>query len=128
MAVASQERILVVEDEADLAASLTARLEAVGYAVHTERSGSEALRYAAHHRPDLVILDVQLPDVCGYEVCEQLRRAVPHAELPVLMFSVMDTPADEMRGFASGADAYLPKRCRPTDLLQTIAQLLREPD
>ena len=68
MAVACQERILVVEDEDDIAFVLKARLESAGYEVHTEGYGATALSYATAHQPDLVILDVKLPDVDGFEV------------------------------------------------------------
>ncbi len=122
-----QERILVVEDEDDIAVVLKARLQSAGYAVHTESYGSAAVSYAIEHQPDLVILDVKLPDLGGYEVCEELRKVYDRADLPVVMYTVMDGHNDDVRGFVSGANAYLSKECEPDRLLDTVEQLLQEP-
>lgn len=116
--------ILVVEDDEDASFILKSRLESAGYEVHAESSGARALGYAAEHEPALVVLDVRLPDLGGYEVCEELRKFDHCAEVPVVMFSVMDEPVDRERGFEHGADAYLPKSCGLSRLLHTIAQLL----
>jgi DNA-binding response OmpR family regulator len=123
-----QGRILVVEDDADLALLVAARLKAAGYEVHTEYSGACALGYAAEHQPNLVVLDVRLPDLGGYEVCEELRKLTHCGDVPVVMFSVMDETIDRERGFEHGADAYLPKSCAPSQLLNTIDQLLSPPE
>ena len=126
MVAACIERILVVEDEDDIALILKARLESAGYEVHTETYGSSALSYAIEHHPDLVILDVKLPDLWGRDVCQELRKVYERAELPVLMFTVMNGPIDDILGFAAGADAYLTKDCEPTELLDTVDQLLHQ--
>jgi DNA-binding response OmpR family regulator len=122
----TQERILVIEDETDIAMVLKARLMSAGYEVHTEPYGSVGLSYAADNLPDLVILDVRLPDLSGYEVCQELRKLCPPSELqlPVIMFTVMDDPVDHSQGFSSGATAYLHKTCAPTELLNTVDELL----
>ncbi|MBI4342114.1 MAG: response regulator [Candidatus Omnitrophica bacterium] len=124
MMVTCQERILVVEDEEDLGLILQTRLESAGYEVHLEPRGSAGVEYAIEHQPDLVILDVRLPDLHGFEVCRQLRQRYGHEELPVLMFTVMDGPMDDIHGFASGANAYLPKTCEPVRLLDAVERLL----
>ena len=124
MTVACQERILIVEDEEDLALILQCRLEAAGYEVHVESRGASGLRYAVEQQPNLVILDVRLPDLGGHEVCREIRKHYDHSDLPVLIFTVVDEPLDDLHGFVSGADAYLPKACEPSQLLDTIERLL----
>lgn len=124
MAVAQQGRILVVEDDQDVAMLLRMRLEAAGFDVQTVASGAAALTDAAEHPPRLVILDLRLPDISGYDVCRNLRRLCGPWAVPVLMLTGMDQPVDQLRGFAYGADAYLTKPYDAHELLQTIALLL----
>lgn len=121
-----EKKILVVEDEADMAALLRERLESVGYAVHTEGSGRAGLAYVAEHQPHLVILDLRLPDLHGYDVCRELRKACHPWVLPILMLTAMDQPIDQLRGFAHGADAYLTKPFDSDELLKTVTLLLGE--
>ncbi len=122
----TKKQILIVEDEEALARSLKVRLESIGYGVHTETHGKMALSYAAAHRPDLAILDVNLPDINGYEVSQQLRRQTHPWTLPVLMLTIKDRPVDQLRGFAHGADAYIIKPFDSTELFQTVAFLIGE--
>ena len=119
-----KKRILVVEDEEDMADLVTARLESNGFEVHAAASGKTALTYAAEHRPDLVILDLQLPDIHGYQVCQELRRIYHPWDVPILMLTVMSQPVDQLRGFAHGAEAYLTKPFDPPELLKTVKLLL----
>ena len=117
-------RILIVEDEQSIATLLTRCLEMEGFDVHAETTGESALSYAAQHRPDLVILDLRLPDLHGYEVCKALRALYHSWTLPIVMLTGMDTPVDRLRGYAYGADAYLTKPFEPPALLPTITFLL----
>ncbi len=121
-----QKMILLVDDDDALVAVLAVKLKSVGYRVHAERCGTTALIYAAEHRPDLVILDLRLPDMDGYEVCRRLRGFYGRWDVPILMLTGMDRPIDEVRGFAHGADAYLVKPCEPLELLNTILVLTGE--
>ena len=125
MTVACQERILVIEDEEDLALILQFRLKSAGYEVQIEPLGAGGLRAAATQRPALVILDLRLPDLDGHEVCRALRDRYSHTDLPILMFTVMDDPSEDIHSFAAGADAYLPKSTEPSQLLDTVERLLR---
>jgi len=118
--------ILVVEDDLSVSRFLCALLESFGFAVHAERSGAAGVAFAAEHHPKLVILDLRLPDLGGYEVCRQLRRLYHPSVLPVLMLTGMDKPIDQLRGFAHGADAYLTKPCDPQELVKTVELLLGE--
>ena len=119
-------KILVVEDEEKIARLLMLRLESAGYSVHTEARGRAALSYVAEYPPDLVILDLKLPDMGGYDVCKELRHLSRHWVIPVLMLTGMTQPIDQLRGFANGADAYLTKPFELPKVLETIAQLLGE--
>ena len=122
----TRKRILVIEDDEAMAKAVKVRLESVGYTVHTEGCAAMALSYAAEHRPDLIILDLLLPDLGGYEVCKKLRQLFDPWIPPILMFTGMNQPADQLRGFAYGADAYLTKPCDSTELTKTVAVLLGE--
>lgn len=124
MATASRKQILVVEDNPPLAKSLQELLELAGFEVHVASSGQSAIRHAAEHRPNLVVLDLRLPDMNGYKVCEQLRRFYHASAVPILMLTGMDQPIDQLRGFAHGADAYLTKPCQPPELIETVRLLL----
>lgn len=127
MQATQQGRILIVEDDERMASVLRARLTSGGYAVHATVSGAEALAYAAEAPVDLVILDLRLPDLHGYEVCRRLRQLFRPWTPPILMLTGMDQPVDQLRGFAHGADAYLTKPCDVADLMQTVGRLLGEP-
>ncbi|MBI3323207.1 MAG: response regulator [Candidatus Omnitrophica bacterium] len=119
-------RILIVEDDDALARITRLRLESEGYSVHTEPNGANGLTYAADHPVDLVILDLRLPDMSGYDVCKQLRRIQHPWAVPVLMLTALQEPVDQLKGFVHGADAYLTKPCEPEELLRTISRLLGE--
>lgn len=109
MVTAERKHVLVVDDETKIAGLLKAYLESSGYAVDTQETGLAALDAVREHQPDLVILDLKLPDISGYEVSDQLRQVYNHEQLPILMLTSMDRPEDRERGFEHGADAYLSK-------------------
>ena len=119
-------RILIVEDDDALAQVTRLQLELKGYSVHTESRGAKALSYAADHPVDLVILDLRLPDMSGYDVCKQLRKAQYPWTVPVLMLTALQEPMDQLKGFVHGADAYLTKPCGVGDLMRTVSLLLGE--
>ena len=124
MVMSGRRRILVVDDEEDVSLVLRARLGSVGYEVQTERYGAAALSEVIQRPPDLILLDIKLPDLDGYEVCQELRRLYPTSRPVVIMFTVLEEPEDYARGFSNGADAYLAKGCRPNELLTTIERFL----
>ena len=117
-------RILVVEDDPAILRGLTDNLTAESHQVLTARDGEAGYRLILEQQPDLVILDLMLPDVHGYEVCKALRRLAGPWETPVLMLTAMSQPIDQLRGFAHGADAYLTKPFDSSELVQTVALLL----
>ena len=116
-------RILVVEDEAALRSFLVRRLQREGWQVAAAASGAEALLAVRIRRPDLVVLDLGLPDLSGLDVCRELRRLPGY--LPVLMLTGLDSRDDELRGFAAQADDYVTKPVEPDTLVARIRALLR---
>jgi two-component system alkaline phosphatase synthesis response regulator PhoP len=118
--------ILIVEDEETVGKLLQWQLEWGGYSTVWVASGKAALVAAAERRPDLVLLDILLPDVDGYEVCRQLRQRYHQSVMPVVMLTALSQPVDQLRGFAHGADAYLTKPYDGDELLRTIELLLEK--
>jgi two-component system alkaline phosphatase synthesis response regulator PhoP len=116
-------RILVVEDQRDLALGLRANLEVEGYDVDVASSGEDALRIAADRCPDLVILDIMLPGIDGYEVLAALRSM--NLDMPVLMLTARAEEVDKVRGFRTGADDYVTKPFGVMELVVRIQALLR---
>lgn len=117
-----QGEILVVDDEPRLLAFLRSELRASGYRVSVATDGRSALRAAAARGPDLVILDVMLPDLDGFEVCRKLREK---SSVPVLMLTARTSDADKVTGLDVGADDYLTKPFSTSELLARVRALLR---
>jgi DNA-binding response OmpR family regulator len=116
-------RILVVEDEPALRSYLVPLLERTGYTADAVASGAEALAAVADRPPDLVLLDVGLPDLSGLDVCREIRRAQRY--VPVILLTGLDSREDELRGFAVSADDYVTKPVQPETLLARVRALLR---
>ncbi|MCT2585453.1 response regulator transcription factor [Actinophytocola gossypii] len=118
--------LLVVEDDPTLRELLAASLRFAGFAVSATASGAEALRIAAAGPPDLVVLDVMLPDVDGFEVLRRLRSgAVPGREVPVLFLTARDAGEDKVAGLTAGGDDYVTKPFRLEELIARIRAILR---
>lgn len=117
-------RILVVEDESDVASLLRARLEARGHRVRVESDGKGALRSAREERPDLVVLDLMLPDVDGYVVSQELRALYSSWKVRILMLTAIGLPQAKLLGYGAGADAYLTKPYDAGELLEVVDHLL----
>src|SRR5881296_3510204 len=90
----------------------------------TEGKGKPAIAVAAEHWPDLVVLDLMLPDMSGYEVCVELRRLYRPWVLPVVMLTALNQPKDKLLGYSHGADAYLTKPVATSELVSTVAEML----
>lgn len=117
-----QQKILVVEDEPSLADTLTYNLERHGYHVFTCGNGNDALKLAQDEKPDLVILDVMLPGIDGFEVCRMLRRDM---NIPILMLTARSSEIDKIVGLEVGADDYLSKPFSMRELLARVKAHLR---
>ncbi len=116
-------RILVVEDEDSIVDLLQTALRYTGYEVATARSGVEALRAASTFAPDLVVLDVMLPDLDGYEVCRRLRD--DGDLVPVMFLTARDGEEDRVKGFVQGGDDYVTKPFSLEELTLRVRALLR---
>jgi len=125
MSDGSRARILVVEDEEALARLVKGHLERAGHDVHVENAGKPALAFATEHRTDLVVLDLMLPDMSGYDVCVELRRLYHPWILPVVMLTALNQPKHQLLGFSHGAEAYLTKPVQTIELLGTVAVMLQ---
>src|SRR5690606_28820050 len=111
-------KILVVEDD-PITAKLTAHLlQRAGYKVTVAYDAPEALTVVAEQQIDLIVLDVMLPSMSGYEMCRLLRSRPGMKELPILMFTALDRPGDQRQGFRAGADVYITKPIHSQELLQ----------
>jgi two-component system OmpR family response regulator len=117
------QRVLVVDDDPRMAELLEATLSLAGYAVTTAGRGAEALRLHEKVRPDIVVLDVMLPDMDGFTVCRKLMES--GARVPVLLLTAWDAVEDRVTGLALGADDYLTKPFSVPELLARVHALLR---
>lgn len=117
------QRVLVVDDDPAVTSVLKRGLAYEGFAVDTAASGEEALALARQRLPDLVILDIMMPGLDGLEVLRRLRAADP--QLPILMLTARDAPADEVKGLTEGADDYVVKPFTFEVLVARIRALLR---
>ena len=125
MASPSEIRILFVEDEINLQRSLAYILEKEGFAMTAVRTGEEAIESVRARRPDLLLLDLGLPGIDGYEVCRALRREQGTTGLPVIMLTGRGLPNDIVRGLKEYADDYIVKPCDPEVLIARIRAVLR---
>ena len=121
-------RVLVVEDSTDIADLVRHYLERAGHAVDWLGSGREVLAQARRQAPEVIILDVMLPDLDGIAVCQQLRADTATAAIPILMLTARDEEADRVRGLELGADDYVTKPFSPKELVARVAALLRRTD
>ncbi len=118
-------RILVVDDEPDITALVAYHLAKSGYRVTTATSGSEAIKSARDERPDIMVLDLMLPGVSGYDVLSELRQRPETADIGVILLTARREEADRIRGLSLGADDYLTKPFSPQELALRVGALLR---
>ena len=123
--VPSGERVLVVDDEPDIVALVAYHLAKAGYRVTTAASGTDALDSARRERPSLIVLDLMLPGMSGYEVLEQLRANDATRDVAVLMLTARREESDRIRGLSLGADDYLTKPFSPQELVLRVGAILR---
>jgi two-component system alkaline phosphatase synthesis response regulator PhoP len=116
-------KILVVEDEAGIRLSLSDELESKGYQVFTAGDGEKALAIAGQEKPDLIILDIMLPVLDGYEVCKRLRMRGDRT--PIIMLTVKDKEIDKVLGLELGADDYMAKPFSLRELTARVKAVFR---
>ena len=123
--MATPARILVVDDTPQNVKLLTDLLTVKGYAVVTAASGAEALVRIEADRPDLVLLDVVMPGMSGYEVCQRIRADKANGIMPVVMVTALDPASERIKGLDAGADDFLTKPINLPELLARVRSLLR---
>jgi DNA-binding response OmpR family regulator len=114
--------ILVVEDEASIASFVSLYLKNAGYTVRAVGNGSGALTQMASEPPALIILDLNLPDIDGIEICRRIRKT---SDVPILMLTARDEDVDKIIGLEVGADDYLTKPFNPRELVARVKSVLR---
>jgi DNA-binding NarL/FixJ family response regulator len=117
-------RLLVVDDEPNLLRAVAACLKAAGYEVSTARSGREALLQLAEAVPDLVVSDIRMPVMDGYQLARQLRGSPRTALVPIVFLTAKDETVDRIEGFRAGIDAYLTKPFEPEELIAVVNGIL----
>lgn len=115
-------RVLIVEDEPDIRRLLRAYLENEGFAVEETNNGQRALSMVKQNQYDLVILDIMIPEVDGWSVCQKIRK---HSTVPIIMVTAKGTEPDRILGLELGADDYLVKPFSPKELIARIKALFR---
>lgn len=117
-------KVLVVEDNPELLGMLRLALRASGLSVATATNGIEALKKARTIIPDLIVLDLVLPELDGFAVCETLRRGAATASIPIIVLTGLSSQLARLTGLDSGADDYLVKPISPTVLIERVKSLL----
>ncbi len=118
------EKILIVDDDFETISFLSLMLTRQGYQVVSAKSGAEGLNSARKERPDLVILDVMMPDMDGFEVARKLRGSPDTSAIPILMFTAKSQIGDKVAGYAAGVDFYLTKPVHPLELQANVKSLI----
>jgi DNA-binding response OmpR family regulator len=118
-------KILVVDDEPEAVELVEFNLEQAGYAVITAADGTEALNKARANSPDLIVLDLMLPEIGGLEVCKMLRRDPATIGIPIIMLTAKAAEIDRVLGLELGADDYITKPFSPRELVLRIKKLLQ---
>lgn len=118
----SKGEILVVDDEPQIARLIQMYLEREGFATSTAGTGADALERVANSKPVLVVLDIMLPDIDGWEVCREIRRT---SDVPIIMLTARESGEDKIVGLELGADDYVTKPFVPRELVARIKAILR---
>lgn len=121
----ARERVLIVEDESDIAKLIQFHLAREGYQTTVVGSGRAAIEAAARSQPDLLVLDIMLPDVDGLEVCRRLKRDRTSRQIPILMVSARGEESDIVAGLELGAEDYVTKPFSPKVLVARVKAVLR---
>lgn len=119
------EKILIVDDDTDSLKLISLMLQRHGYEIIAANNGTQALTKANADTPDLVILDVMMPDINGYEVCRRLRANPETQNVPIIMFTAKTLTDDKVAGFEAGADDYLTKPTHPAELAARVEAILQ---
>ena len=119
-------KVLIVDDEQNIAISVEFLMRSEGFEVVVAHDGEEGLARIRAHRPDLVLLDVMMPKLNGFEVCAAVRADPSLAGVRILMLTAKDRAAEIEKGISLGADAYIPKPFATSELVDKVKELLKE--
>ena len=117
-------KILIVDDEVETLRLISIALRRQGLQVITANNGTQALELAFTEKPNLIILDIMMPDINGFEVVKRLKASTKTEDIPVLIFSARNQSSDKVTGYEAGADDYLTKPIHPTELISHVKTLL----
>ncbi|MEI6831723.1 MAG: response regulator transcription factor [Candidatus Omnitrophota bacterium] len=120
----SKRKILVVDDEKELVKLITFNLVIAGYDVLSAKNGIEALEISEQENPDLIILDIMLPRIDGWEVCRRLKQNPRTSNIPIIMLSALSEVDDKLKGFDLGTDDYVTKPFSPRELVVRVKRVL----
>jgi DNA-binding response OmpR family regulator len=126
-ATVSKKTVLIADDEPNIVISLEYLLEQAGYRVVVAHDGQAALEAVVRERPDLVLLDVMLPRLSGFDVCQKIREEASLQQVRVVMLTAKGREVEMSKGIALGADAYVTKPFSTQELLAQIAEQLGAP-
>ncbi len=116
--------IFIADDELDFVSTLRSRLEFEGFVVTTAADGKEALQRITDEKPDLILLDIMMPNLNGYQVCRELKGNDDTSSIPILMLTAKSQESDKFWGREAGADDYVTKPFDMEELLEKIGTLL----
>ncbi len=117
-------KVLIADDEPNIVMSLEFLMQRAGYQVQVASNGEDALRFATELPPDLMLLDVMLPKMSGFEVCQKVRENPSCGEVKIIMLTAKGRDTEMAKGLALGADAYVTKPFSTKDLLAQVKQIL----
>jgi twitching motility two-component system response regulator PilH len=117
--------ILVVDDSQTIRALYTELLTQSGFEIRSARDGIEAWEKVERYSPDLILMDIVMPRMNGYELCRKLRETPTTQDIPIIMVSSKDQEFDRYWGLKQGANAYITRPCRPDELVRTVNELLQ---
>jgi DNA-binding response OmpR family regulator len=121
-----RKKILVVDDDAELVELISFNLKQAGYSIGTASNGVEAIKKTHSLEPDLIVLDVMMPELDGFAVCEILRRDTATATVPIMMLTALSSELGRVAGLGSGASDFVTKPFSPRLLVQRIEELLQK--
>src|SRR5713226_2496670 len=122
----SAEKVLIVDDDEDILLIVQTILTSAGYTTFISRNGREGVETALQTRPDLILLDVMMPELSGWEVCTTIKNAPETRQIPIAMLTVKSEICDLITGMQVGADDYITKPFTRRKLLSTVRKLLEE--
>jgi DNA-binding response OmpR family regulator len=122
--MADKKKILIVDDEKDLVSLVSLHMKMAGYDVLSAADGEKALEIIQEVKPNLIILDLMLPEIDGWEVCRRLREESDMQKIPVIMLTARTQADDKLRGFVVGADDYVTKPFSPRELVARVKRVL----